>query len=95
MLPVRNIFDTCYPKAAIIWDDKSKKAGIAFDNMKIEFDYINQKIYVNSEEKYIDGVLEIKYNRLYIPLNSLKYALNLTEYDVYWDKNSNVLYLKL
>ncbi len=95
MIPVRNLFETIHPYSVITWDDNYKRADIEFGNTKIQLDYKNEKIYVNSEEIYLSENIELKNGSLYISLNSLREILSLSKYDIYWDKNKGVLYLRI
>ena len=95
MIPVRNLFETIYPYSVITWDDNYKRANIEFGNTKIQLNYKNEKIYVNSEEIYLSENIELKNGSLYISLNSLNKILDLYKYDIYLDKNKGVLYLRI
>ena len=95
MIPVRNLFETIHPYSVITWDDNYKRADIEFGNTKIQLDYKNEKIYVNSEEIYLSENIELKNGSLYISLNSLREIFSLYKYDIYWDKNKGVLYLRI
>ena len=95
MIPVRSLFETIYTYSVITWDDNYKRADIEFGNTKIQLNYKNEKIYVNSEEIYLSESIELKNGSLYISLNSLREILSLSKYDIYWDKNKGVLYLRI
>ena len=96
MLPVRTMFSVFCRDAEITWNEKNKIANITLDDTSIELDYISQKIYMNSIELYyLDYPLDIKDNRLFLPLRLLQAIKILSEYDIYYDDTNKTAYMRI
>ncbi len=94
MLPVRGLFTAMDTGTEVIWYEDRNVVEVFSGNNKIEFRPFENKIFLNTEEISISGFMDVKDNRLFVPLRTLQAIESLSDYDVYWDDSSKAAFIR-
>ena len=95
MIPLRDTIQALYKNSEIQWNKEKKLVQAQLNDKYLTLDTVNQKIFINGEELYLEQNTEMINNHFFISLRDFAKILGLYDTAIYWNEEVKSAYVRI